>query len=267
KYASKNHSGETENMATEEAILSYKANAEAEIEALKSSEQDKDALKNQIAQLERDIALKASALSAKRREAAGRLSSRISEILTELGMPNAAFSVSLEAKNAQNENPGTMLLGPWGADNVEFLIQANTGDSAKELARIASGGELSRVMLAIKTALINEDQNETLIFDEIDTGIGGEVALSVGDYLYKIGAIKQIFCITHLANIAALADNHLKVEKSSDGMRTTTQLVNLKGENRLKEIARLLSGGVGQTALAHAAELLEKYGGRNNEQN
>jgi DNA repair protein RecN (Recombination protein N) len=157
---------------------------------------------------------------------------------------------------------------------VEFLFSANLGEPVKELSRIASGGELSRVMLAIKTALSETGQGngvgsdnrvgdaspETLVFDEIDAGIGGAVALAVGEYLAKIGKWKQIFCITHLASIAVRSDNHLKVEKSSDGKRTVTSVVVLDAASRRREIARMLAGDTGAAALTHADELIAKYG-------
>jgi len=160
------------------------------------------------------------------------------------------------------------------------MISANTGEPLKELARIASGGELSRVMLAIKTILLGsaaagaDSGAETLIFDEVDTGIGGEVALSVGEYLARIGTShdnrKQIFCVTHLASIAVRADNHLKVEKKVlnaggvSGERTVTEVSQLKGSARRQEIARMLAGDAGEVALAHADELLAKYSGVKN---
>jgi DNA repair protein RecN (Recombination protein N) len=153
-----------------------------------------------------------------------------------------------------------VICGPWGADDVEFLIRANKGEPSKPLARIASGGELSRVMLAIKTVLSCADTLETLIFDEIDTGIGGEVALAVGEYLVKVSALKQIFCVTHLASIAVRADNHFKVSKGPDGGRTITSVTALRFEERREEIARMLSGDAGAAALAHAGDLLAKYG-------
>jgi DNA repair protein RecN (Recombination protein N) len=143
---------------------------------------------------------------------------------------------------------------------VEFLISANAGEPLKDLSRIASGGELSRIMLAIKTVLSGADNLETLVFDEIDTGIGGEVALSVGEYLKKMGVRKQIFCVTHLASIAVRADNHLKVEKRTEGGRTFTGVTELDREGRRQEIARMLAGDSGKAALAHADDLLLKYG-------
>jgi DNA repair protein RecN (Recombination protein N) len=192
-------------------------------------------------------------------------------------MPRAVFSARISAKAGEKG----IVCGPWGADDVEFMFSANAGEPLKELARIASGGELSRVMLAIKTILYSTKEGgidadiqsgtETLVFDEIDTGIGGEVALSVGEYLALIGKGKQIFCVTHLASIAAQADNHLKVEKKvtagivSSGKgpeRTVTEISLLKGQERRQEIARMLSGDYGDAALAHADELLAKYGAR-----
>ncbi|MDR1128514.1 MAG: DNA repair protein RecN [Treponema sp.] len=244
----------------EDAILAYREQAEAEIEALSGAGENRDKLRAEIAALEKEIAGRAAALSAKRAAAAESLAPRIGGIISSLGMPNARFKISVAAKGRPGEGP--RVIGQWGADEVEFLISANRGEPLKELARIASGGELSRIMLAIKTALADSGQDslETLIFDEIDTGIGGEVALSVGEYLAKIGKIKQIFCVTHLASIAVRADNHLKVEKHVESGRTLTTVSPLEGKKRRGEIARMLAGdSAGSAALAHADELLAKY--------
>ncbi|MDR2784324.1 MAG: DNA repair protein RecN [Treponema sp.] len=252
-------SGETFSQ-DEDAILAYKEQAEAEIDALSGAGENRDKLKAEIAALEKDITGRAASLSAKRVAAAEKLAPRIGEIIARLGMPNARFQISVAAKNRAGEGP--RVIGQWGADEVEFLISANKGEPLKDLARIASGGELSRIMLAIKTALADSGQDslETLIFDEIDTGIGGEVALSVGDYLAKIGTIKQIFCVTHLASIAVRADNHFKVEKHIEAGRTLTTVSPLAGKARREEIARMLAGdSAGSAALAHADELLTKY--------
>ncbi|MDR2490008.1 MAG: DNA repair protein RecN [Spirochaetaceae bacterium] len=285
----------------EDAILAYKAAAEAELEGLSNTEESKEMLHNEISALEKTIYEQARALSIKRSKAGAELSARITTILRHLGMPAAAFSVSLEQKAgrqaaSEGENGGgaAFVIGPYGADDVEFLFTANKGESVRELARIASGGELSRVMLAIKTALTASgglsdeggasgaatggegelpftggrdgmaadggEDAETLIFDEIDTGIGGEVAGAVGAYLAKIGRIKQIFCVTHLAVIAARAHNHLKVEKHQQNDRTITHIRTLKGGERRQEIARMLSGNASEAALVHAEELLRKHG-------
>jgi DNA repair protein RecN (Recombination protein N) len=249
----------------EEAILAYRTQAEAEIEALSNAEENREKLAAEIAAMERDIASRAAAISAKRGAAALKLGEQISAILAKLGMPGARFAVSVAPKEPAvsgpgSEGKGSLVCGPWGADEVEFLISANAGEPLKDLARIASGGELSRIMLAIKSVLAGADTLETLVFDEIDTGIGGEVALAVGDYLAKMGDLKQIFCVTHLASIAVRADNHLKVEKKTSAGRTMTTVEVLRTGGRREEIARMLAGGSGAAALAHADELLAKYG-------
>ncbi|MDR2768044.1 MAG: DNA repair protein RecN [Treponema sp.] len=246
-------------LGPEGAILAYRAEAEQEIEALSQSEENREKLKAEIAALEREITQRASALSAKRNAGAGRLGGEVNAILLRLGMPRSRFEVHTSAKGRGPS--GNLIIGPWGADEVEFLISANAGEPLKELSRIASGGELSRVMLAIKTVLARSDAIETLVFDEIDTGIGGEVALAVGEYLKKMGSIKQIFCITHLASIAVRSDNHIRVEKSDQKGRAQTTVRLLLGRERQQEIARMLAGdSAGGAALAHAADLLAKYG-------
>jgi DNA repair protein RecN (Recombination protein N) len=263
KYVKTETQASVETGGEEEAILSYMGEAKAEIEALCGAEENREKLKQEISAIEKDIKVKAQSLRQKRTGAAEKLGALITGILKNLGMPNAGFQVKVTPK----QQDGQPSIGPWGAEDVEFLISANTGEPLKELARIASGGELSRVMLAIKTALLSEERNEaaeveTLVFDEIDTGIGGEVALKVGEYLTKIGRFKQIFCVTHLASIAVRADNHFKVEKRTEGGRTYTGIGPLSAEGRRKEIARMLAGDAGSAALAHADDLMKKYGKR-----
>jgi len=266
-YKLKKKYGETEGASQgdaphpEEAILAYRAAAEAEIETLSGAEENREKLQAEIAALEKEISTRAAALRQKRTAAAADLGQKVSGILKRLGMPNARFSPSVTAKTREN---GTQALvcGPWGAEDVEFLISANSGEPLKDLSRVASGGELSRVMLAIKSVLSSGDSIETLVFDEIDTGIGGEVALAVGEYLEKIGKYRQIFCVTHLASIAVRADNHFKVEKRTEGGRTFTGVGPLNAEGRKKEIARMLAGDSGEAALAHADDLILKYGKR-----
>jgi DNA repair protein RecN (Recombination protein N) len=250
---------------SEEGILAYTERAEEEIAELSGIEENREKLRAEIAGLEKNIGLRALSLGAGRKEAAKALGEGITGILCRLGMPNARFSPAVKPKGQ-----GNLVLGPWGAEDVEFLISANTGEPLKDLSRIASGGELSRVMLAIKTAFASADTQgndvspETLIFDEIDTGIGGEVALSVGEYLIKTGERKQIFCVTHLASIAVRADNHYRVEKkvtpAKGGERTITTVKALGRHEKRQEIARMLAGDAGSAALAHADDLLAKYG-------
>jgi DNA repair protein RecN (Recombination protein N) len=254
----------------EEAVLAYRDGAAREMEALAGAGENREKLRAEIASLEKDLAARAAAISGKRKAASVSLGERITGILARLGMPKARFSAAVQPKARDpaeaGERPG-IVLGPWGADDVEFMISANAGEPERELARIASGGELSRVMLAIKTVLSGTDAGsgdaspDTLVFDEIDTGIGGEVALAVGEYLARIGERKQIFCVTHLASIAVRADTHLMVEKTgAAGGRTVTGVSVLSEEERRREIARMLAGGAGAAALAHADELLKRYG-------
>ena len=266
KYARADGAQDFQTGNEEEFILSYKISAQAEIEALCGAEENREKLKAEISVIEKTIVSKAQSLREKRTGASDKLSKLITGILKHLGMPNASFKVSILPK----QNNGQISFGPYGTEDVEFLISANTGEPLKDLAKIASGGELSRVMLAIKTALLSEQCSqreieepggvETLVFDEIDAGIGGEVALKVGEYLAKIGKFKQIFCVTHLASIAVRADNHFKVEKRTEEGRTYTSIGPLNENGRRKEIARMLAGDSGAAALAHADDLMQKYG-------
>jgi DNA repair protein RecN (Recombination protein N) len=266
-YKLKRKYGETEGVQPgdtahpEDAILAYRAAAEAEIETLSGAEENRETLKAEITALEKEISTRAAALRQKRTAAAADLGQKVSGILKRLGMPNARFAPSVTAKTRE-DGTQALVCGPWGAEDVEFLISANSGEPLKDLSRVASGGELSRVMLAIKSVLSSGDSIETLVFDEIDTGIGGEVALAVGEYLEKIGKYRQIFCVTHLASIAVRADNHFKVEKRTEGGRTFTGVGPLNAEGRKKEIARMLAGDSGEAALAHADDLILKYGKR-----
>jgi len=243
-----------------EPLIAYREAAEAEIEATVGGEEGREKLRAEIAALEREVSAGAMSIRGKRTAAAAALGNRISGILKNLGMANARFSPRVAPKTRD----GAAVYGPFGADDVEFLISANSGEPLRELSRVASGGELSRVMLAIKSALSAGggigDGIETMVFDEIDAGIGGAVALAVGEYLAGMGGGRQIFCVTHLASIAVRADIHFKVEKRVEGDRTLTRVVRLDARGRREEIARMLAGDSGTAALAHADELIQKYG-------
>ncbi|MCL2558144.1 MAG: DNA repair protein RecN [Treponema sp.] len=263
----KKYGGAKESPGAQDPVLAYRAAAEAEIETLVSFEENRDILENDVSRLEKSVASGAASLRQKRKAAALALEERITAALKNLGMASARFTTEVSAKTRD----GAGVYGPYGADEVEFLISANSGEPLKELSRVASGGERSRVMLAIKSAREAEgvkpagahaDSIETMIFDEIDAGIGGEVALAVGEYLEKIGTARQIFCVTHLASIAVRAGNHFKVEKRAEGGRTFTGVRQVEGEERRLEIARMLAGGKGEVALAHADELISRYGQR-----
>jgi len=263
KYCDAAPSAPGDSVSVEDAMLAYRASAEAEIEALSNIEENRENLKATIGALEKDVASRAAALRQKRTAAAGALGQQTTGILKRLGMPNARFSPSITPRTQQaQDGRQTVVCGPWGAEEVEFLISANTGEPLKDLSRIASGGELSRVMLAIKSVLSSADSVETLIFDEIDAGIGGEVALAVGEYLEKMGDSRQIFCVTHLASIAVRAGNHFKVDKRTEDGRTFTGVGPLSADGRRKEIARMLAGDGSKAALAHADDLIAKYGKR-----
>lgn len=241
-------------------VLDYVQKAHSQLEQLTGAQADKSVLQEEIKALEKEVYLKAKDLHDKRSLASQKMSLGVETILSKLGMKDTKFRVNLA------EKPGddiTQKCGPYGMDNIEFLIAANPGSPLYPLAKIASGGEISRVMLALKTILASGDTTATLVFDEIDTGIGGEVALSLGLHMKELAKQKQILCITHLASIASCADNQIKIQKGLDGQSTSTQVYQIEGRERVKEIARMLSGDVDSTAsLEHASSLLERNGGK-----
>jgi DNA repair protein RecN (Recombination protein N) len=224
------------------------------LEASFSWEEERLAIEKDIKRLRSMAFEKAENLSRLRKIAAQTFTEQVESILSKLGMPAAALPIQIEKKTSDQ---GSTMLGPTGMDVLKILIAPNLGEAPRPLARIASGGELSRVALAVKTVLSSKDTVDTLIFDEIDSGIGGEVAVSVGFYLKDISAHRQVFCVTHLATIAACADAHFKVEKLTSGTRTITRVNRLDDWDRKGEIARMLSGDSGEdTSLLHAAALL-----------
>jgi DNA repair protein RecN (Recombination protein N) len=244
--------------ASIEDVLARLDEDQARLSRLETWEEDRGEIEQRIAAMEATVLAAALAISDKRKAAASGLQERIEAIVRTLGMPSARFFARVVRKDAAEGKP---VVGPYGVDEVEFLIAPNPGESAKPLARIASGGELSRVALAAKTVLAGADSVECLIFDEVDAGIGGEVAVAVGEHLKELGKTRQVLCITHLASIAVRADNHYRVEKDISGGRTTTRLSRMDGRARAEEIARMLAGDPREEAsIAHATELLRKYG-------
>jgi DNA repair protein RecN (Recombination protein N) len=243
---------------TIEDVIAYCAAGEQELAGMENWEEEKKNLESEISRTEKQIAEAARDLSDKRKAGSLVLQKKIEEELRELGMPKVSFRV-LIADAARPD--GTAVLTPWGKDAIEFVISPNLGEPFKRLRAIASGGELSRVMLAIKGVLAESDHVSTLIFDEVDAGIGGEIALSVGERLAALSGHKQVLCITHLATIAVRADNHLRIEKVTQGGRTVTRVERVTGAARKEEIARMLAGDrTGELSLQHAGELLAKYG-------
>lgn len=240
-------------------VLEYAAKASEYISLNADSDGQKDRMKAEITALERTVLQKAAILSKKRKAEAENLAKDVENILSELGMKNTKFCVNVTDKPGSEV---TQKCGPYGIDNIEFLISANPGSPVQPLAKIASGGELSRVMLALKTIFAESDKTGTLIFDEIDTGIGGEVAVSVGKHIKNLSANRQIFCITHLASIAVYADNQIKIEKGVSEGITSSHVHPISGEERVREIARMLSGDADtEQSLEHARSLLVKYSG------
>jgi len=179
--------------------------------------------------------------------------------MTFLDMPRARLTVAMEAVEPN----------ATGADRVEFLLAANVGETARPLAKIASGGEMSRVMLALQAVLADVDDMETLVFDEIDTGVSGRAALKVGQKLHQTanglsGARRrQVLCVTHLAQIAAQADHHLLIEKAVSDGRTRTEVTTLDENGRERELARIIGGEVTESGILAARELRREYGQNN----
>lgn len=231
------------------------------VEENSNGNSQKDILAAEIKKIEKEVLIRAENISKKRKAVATELQTQVDSILAKLGMSGTRFGVSITEKDA---NAVEQKCGPYGKDNIEFLISANPGNPMLPLAKIASGGELSRVMLALKTIFAQADSVETLIFDEIDTGIGGEVAVAVGAHLKNLAKNRQIFCITHLASIAVYADNQIKIEKSVSGEITSSNVYPVTGEKRVAEIARMLSGDSDtEQSLEHARTMLNKYSGVN----
>ncbi len=241
---------------TFEDIRNFLEKSRLKIDRIDNREELKAEYSERISVLEKDVLRQASDLSKNRKIAAERLQSEIQIQLKDLGMPKAEFRVNVETKLGDNGRPSC---GIHGFDTVEFLISPNQGEPPKKLRGIASGGEISRIMLAIKTVLAAMDTVDCLVFDEIDSGIGGEIAVAVGRHMHNLSKYKQILCITHLASIAVRADNHIRVSKVSDGNRTFTKVQTISGDERKIEIARMLSGDTdADVSLRHAEELLLK---------
>jgi len=240
-------------------VLSYFDEAQKFVEENGDGNNKKDALMAEIKVLEKEVLAQAEKLSQARKATASVLNSEVDQILSKLGMKGTTFAVQINQKAGSEVE---QLCGPYGKDDIEFMISANPGNPPLPLAKIASGGELSRVMLALKTIFALTDNVETLVFDEIDTGIGGEVAVAVGAHIKNLAKNKQIFCITHLASIAVYADNQIKIEKSVSGEITSSNVYPVEGEARVAEIARMLSGDSDTSqSLEHARSLLAKFSG------
>ena len=232
-----------------EEILEYLKKAESELNDIKLSDERTNELKEELKNITKELKEKGNVLTQRRENAAKVLEENIEKSLHELNMEKSKFKVNIE-------NDGTFYDN--GMDKVEFLISTNPGEPLKPLVKIASGGELSRVMLAIKSILADSDGVDTMIFDEIDTGVSGKAAMSIAKKLAVIAKNKQVICITHLPQLTAMADNHYLIQKNTGGELASTTLKELDEEGRELELARIIDGGeVTELALSHAKQMLE----------
>lgn len=237
----KKYGGTVENMF--EKLKEYKE----ELDSIEFSDEKLERLSNERQKLYSELEKLASDLSEKRKAAAAEFEDKVGKELEFLNMPNVKFKVNIEKTE----------FTPSGTDGIEFYISTNVGEPLKPLAKIASGGELSRIMLSIKNVLADRDDMGTLIFDEIDTGISGLTATKVGRKLKQVSGGRQIICVTHLAQVACFADNHLLITKEETGDRTFTSVESLDEDGRINELARIMGGNISDSLRNSARELLQ----------
>lgn len=238
-----------------EQLLAFTAERGDELARLEQADQSLEALAGEREQARAILLERAERLSASRREAAQRLSETVTTAMQELGMGGGRFQVEVDPGDAET-------ISSQGLDSIAFLVSANPGQPLQPLAKVASGGELSRISLAIQVATAEIGGIPTLVFDEVDVGIGGGVAEIVGRLLRRLGDNRQVLCVTHLAQVAAQAHQHLRVQKSARDDQTFTGIDPLDAEQRIDEVARMLGGTeITETTRAHAAEMLQLGGG------
>ena len=230
-----------------EEILRYKEEKEEYLEKLNNMTDEMESVKNQISELEGTLNNLCTKLSEQRKKAAKELEVLVKQALVDLNFIAVEFEIQITRKESIGEN---------GFDNVEFMISTNPGESVKPLVKVASGGELSRIMFAIKSILATEDDIDTLIFDEIDTGISGQTAMKVAEKMAKISRNHQVICISHLSQIAAMADSHYLIKKTADENSTTTSIKKLTRQQSIEELLRINGGsGITEAGLIHATEM------------
>ena len=227
-------------------ILNYGKKVEDEIKKIENLDEYHSKIKEKINDLKEEMEILAEKIGDLRKKYSKILCEKINNELKELEMPNAKFDINIQKNTQFNEN---------GLDNIEFMICTNLGEGMKPLAKIASGGEMSRIMLAIKYVLADIDEVATLVFDEIDTGISGKAGQAVGDKMKKIAKIHQVICITHLPSIAAKGDYNYYIYKQAKENKTYTNIKQLTEDETIEEIARISSGEITEIAKAHAREL------------
>lgn len=230
-----------------EEILEYLEKSREQLQQLNLSEEKAQELQEEYLRLKPQVQQAADMLTSRRHKAAKEFLSRVKKELEFLNMPSVRLSVSA----------GRSGWKPDGQDELEFLISSNAGEEPKPLAKIASGGELSRVMLSIKNVLAQKDRVGTAVFDEIDTGVSGKAAQKIGQKLQEVSCNRQVICVTHLAQVAVYADHHLLIEKSEEDGRTYTRIKPLDRQGRVEEIARMISGeNLTETAIQNAREMI-----------
>lgn len=234
--------------ATVEAIIAHGEACDTELSALQNADAQKEQLLKELSKAETRATSLAATLSNLRKKAAPAIEKSISDVLHFLNMPDAEFSISTSQTD----------LGLYGAEQVSFFIKTNAGEDFRPLNKIVSGGELSRIMLAIKSVLTDGDAAQTLIFDEIDTGVSGSAAQKIGRKLRDLSGTKQVLCVTHLAQIAAMAATHFLIEKTTTEGKTNTRVTPLSHNERIEELARIISGdAVTETTRKQAQELIQ----------
>ncbi len=238
-----------------DAILTYRYKAQEELRELESADENLSAIEADLKTKEEQLRQTSSDLSEKRKKTAQKMEKLICTTLQELAFGKAEFRVNVKK---ETDGEGTYRIGPNGMDKIEYLFSANPGEPLKPLSKIISGGELSRVMLALKSILSNVDDIPVLIFDEVDAGIGGKTAESVAKKLDLISGGRQLLCITHLPQIASRGEFHLKIEKKEKDGKVHVEVKELSGKERQDEIARMLSGTITDISRRHAEELLER---------
>jgi len=239
-------------------VLRFRDEAAKQLAHLEGAEEREAEIRREREACREELGRDAAALTAGRRKAARKLGRAVEAQLRELGMPGARFTVALEASRP----PEGLPCGPTGSEQPEFRFSANEGEEPRPLHQVASGGELSRAFLAVKSALREHGAGMVLVFDEVDAGVGGRAADRVGRVLAELAGHHQILCITHLPQIAAFAGTHFRVEKSTRGGRTHAQITRIDGDERVAEIARMAGGEkVGEATLRHAREMLSSRGG------
>lgn len=231
-------------------VIAYGETVATEIERIENSAELVASLQSDLAKQLTTYQTLACQLSRYRQQAADALEQQMKDQLADLGLANAVLTAAVRTQPDAKPHP-------LGQDEIEFMFNANPGETPKQLTKVISGGEMSRVMLALKTLLAEHDPVGTLIFDEIDSGLGGRLAVAVGEKLRELAAKRQVICVSHLASIAAMADQHLLIAKEVQGEATFTKVRVLQAQDRVLEIARMLDGQTSEIALEHARELLQ----------